>query len=201
MSCINGANAILCRDSQYTKMKAYWAMHYVLCLMSRLSIQEIKALDTSMVQMLCYVHMFLPITFLIFNGFSIRKKFWNAENQGFPIKSYMSIVSTVSTLPVQYCIEILWLVSTYIGFGGMVGKPWFSAFQNFFRIENPLNIKNSRYKDYETQYIQWYACRYCRYRVQITVCILIQTIRIGKYFELMLRITWNFELKLCITSN
>ena len=28
--------------------------------------------------------MFLPITFLIFNGFSIRKKFWNAENQGFP---------------------------------------------------------------------------------------------------------------------
>ena len=28
--------------------------------------------------------MFLPITFLIFNGFSIQKKFWNAENQGFP---------------------------------------------------------------------------------------------------------------------
>ena len=27
--------------------------------------------------------MFLPITFLIFNGFSIRKKFWNAENQDF----------------------------------------------------------------------------------------------------------------------
>ena len=23
----------------------------------------------------------------------------------------------------------------------MVGKPWLSAFQNFFRIENPLNIK------------------------------------------------------------
>ena len=27
---------------------------------------------------------FLPITFLIFNGFSIRKKFWKAETQGFP---------------------------------------------------------------------------------------------------------------------
>ena len=56
----------------------------------------------------------------------------------------MSIVSTVLTLPVHYCIEILRLVSTvstYIGFGGMVGKPQFSAFQNFFRIENPLNIK------------------------------------------------------------
>ena len=24
---------------------------------------------------------------------------------------------------------------------GMVGKPWFAAFQNFFRIENQLNIK------------------------------------------------------------
>ena len=30
------------------------------------------------------IHMSLPITFLIFNRFSIRKKFWNAENQGFP---------------------------------------------------------------------------------------------------------------------
>ena len=26
-------------------------------------------------------------------------------------------------------------------FDGMVGKPYISAFQNFFRIENPLNIK------------------------------------------------------------
>ena len=63
-------------------------MYCVLCLMSRLSIQEIKALDTSMVQMLCYVEAVdthvSAITFLIFNGFSIRKKFWNAENQGFP---------------------------------------------------------------------------------------------------------------------
>ena len=64
-------------------------MYCVLCLMSRLSIQEIKALDTSMVQMLCYVeavdthvsaHNFLNIQ----SRFSIRKKFWNAENQGFP---------------------------------------------------------------------------------------------------------------------
>ena len=26
-----------------------------------------------------HIHTFLPITFLIFNGFSIRKKFWKAE--------------------------------------------------------------------------------------------------------------------------
>ena len=31
--------------------------------------------------------------------------------------------------------------STYIGFDCMVGKLSVSAFQNFFRIENPLNIK------------------------------------------------------------
>ena len=30
-----------------------------------------------------HIHTFLPITFLIFNGFLIRKKFWKAETQGF----------------------------------------------------------------------------------------------------------------------
>ena len=64
--------------------------------------------------------------FLNIQWISIRKKFWNVGNQGY-IKSYMSIVSNMSTVPVHYCIEILRLVST--------------AFQNFFRIENPLNIK------------------------------------------------------------
>ena len=45
-----------------------------------------------------HVHMFLPITFLIFNGFSIRKKFWNAENQGFPtIPLHPIYVDTVDT--------------------------------------------------------------------------------------------------------
>ena len=32
-------------------------------------------------------------------------------------------------------------MSTYIVFDIMVEKPWVSAFQNFLRIENPLNIK------------------------------------------------------------
>ena len=30
-----------------------------------------------------HIHTFLPITFLIFNQFSIRKKFWKAETKGF----------------------------------------------------------------------------------------------------------------------
>ena len=43
-----------------------------------------------------HIHTFLPITFLIFNGFSIHKKFWKAETQGFstiPSILYMSILS------------------------------------------------------------------------------------------------------------
>ena len=38
-------------------------------------------------------------------------------------------------------------------------------------------------------------------RVQITLCIIIQTIRIEKYFKLMLQITAYFELNHCINSN
>ena len=40
--------------------------------------------------------MFLPITFLIFNQFSIRKKFWKAATEGFltiPSILYMLILS------------------------------------------------------------------------------------------------------------
>ena len=37
--------------------------------------------------------------------------------------------------------------STYIVFDGMVGKPEVSAFQNFFWIENQVNIKNVMSKD------------------------------------------------------
>ena len=43
-----------------------------------------------------HIHTFLPITFLIFNGFSIRKKFWKAKTQGFstiPSILYMLILS------------------------------------------------------------------------------------------------------------
>ena len=43
-----------------------------------------------------HAHMFLPITFLIFNQFSIHKQFWKAETEGFstiPSILYMSILS------------------------------------------------------------------------------------------------------------
>ena len=42
-----------------------------------------------------HIHTFLPITFLIFNGFSIRKKFWKAEIPGFS--------TILSILTCQHC--------------------------------------------------------------------------------------------------
>ena len=59
-------------------------MHWMLCLL-RLSILLSK-----------HIHTFLPITFLIFNGFSIRKKFWKADTQ--PYHTINTIyVDTVDT--------------------------------------------------------------------------------------------------------
>ena len=52
----------------------------------------VKAFDTK-----C-IHTFLPKTFLIFNQFSIHKKFWKAETQGFStIPSSSIYVETVDT--------------------------------------------------------------------------------------------------------
>ena len=58
------------------------------------SINSMLSMSTLLIQ---YTYTFLPITFLIFNGFSIRKKFWKAKTQGFstiPSILYMSTLST-----------------------------------------------------------------------------------------------------------
>ena len=81
----------------------------------------------------------LFITFLIFNGFSIRKKFWKAETKTFPtIPPNAMYVERVES---YFDFRPLRHASTYIALGGMVGKVSVPAFQNFLRIENPLNIK------------------------------------------------------------
>ena len=66
-----------------TKIKAYNA----------LNVMFVESVDTAGKN----IHTFLPITFSIFNGFSIHKKFWTAETQGFstiPSILYMSTLST-----------------------------------------------------------------------------------------------------------
>ena len=62
----------------------------------------------------------LLITFLIFNGFSICKKFWKAETKTFPtIPSNAMYVKGVES---YFDFQPLWHVSTYIALDGMVGK-------------------------------------------------------------------------------
>ena len=56
-----------------------------------------------------HIHTFLLITFLIFNGFSIRKKFWKAETQGF---STIPSVLYMSTLSIQD--KDLWCIHSYL---------------------------------------------------------------------------------------
>ena len=77
-----------------------------------------------------HIHTFLPITFLIFNGFSIRKKFWKAETQGFStIPSNTIYVDTVdarqgslmhsmlsmSTLSIQFSHLIVLCIRCCVG--------------------------------------------------------------------------------------
>ena len=46
-----------------------------------------------------HIHTFLPITFLIFNGFSIHKKFWKVKTRGF---STIPSILSMSTLSIQF---------------------------------------------------------------------------------------------------
>ena len=72
--------AMLFVDTVDTKIKACNAFNAI----------YVNTVDTK------HIHTFLPITFLIFNRFSIRKKFWKAETEGFstiPSLLYMFILS------------------------------------------------------------------------------------------------------------
>ena len=105
--------------------------------MSRLSIQRIKAMLLCIVYAMLFVdtvdtkikahnafnaiyvntvntkhiHTFLPITFLIFNKFSIRKKFCKAETEGFSTLTIITIyVDTVDTKHIHTFLPITFLI-------------------------------------------------------------------------------------------
>ena len=59
--------AMLFVETVDTKIKAHNAFNAI----------YVNTVDTK------HIHTFLPITFLIFNRFSICKKFWKAETEGF----------------------------------------------------------------------------------------------------------------------
>ena len=74
---------ILFVDTVDTKIKACNALNAMF----------VETVDTTV-----KTHPHIPITFLIFNGFSIRKKFWKAETKGFStIPSNTIYVETVDT--------------------------------------------------------------------------------------------------------
>ena len=74
--------SILFVDTVDTKIKACNALNAMF----------VETVDTTVKT----IYTFLPITFLIFNGFLIRKKFWKAETQGFLTISSILYISTLS---------------------------------------------------------------------------------------------------------
>ena len=89
---------ILFVDTVDTKIKVCKALNaiYVNTVDTRQGSLMHSMLSMSTLSIQKHIHTFLPITFLIFNGFSIRKKFWKAETQGFsniPSILYMSTLS------------------------------------------------------------------------------------------------------------
>ena len=63
--------------------------HQYLSISNAFNAIYVKEVDTK------HIHTFLPITLLIFNQFSTRKKFWKAETKDFstiPSLLYMSIL-------------------------------------------------------------------------------------------------------------
>ena len=68
-----------------------------------------------------HIHTFLPITFLMFNGFSIRKKFWKAETQGFStIPSNTIYVDTVDTRQGSLMHSMLSMLTLLIQFSHLI---------------------------------------------------------------------------------
>ena len=65
------------------------------------SMLYVEAVDTK------HIHTFLPITFLLFNRFSIRKKFWKAETEGFLMHSNAFNAMYVDTVDTKHLYTFL----------------------------------------------------------------------------------------------
>ena len=83
------------------RLRAFQPYHlYYICRHCRYKTRISNAFNAIYVDTVDTKHIltFLLITFLIFNGFSIRKKFWKAETQGFSNHTIYTIyVDTVDT--------------------------------------------------------------------------------------------------------
>ena len=119
----------------------------MLCCLSTLSIRRSKHVMHSMLYVEAvntkHIHTFLPITFLIFNQFSIRKKFWKAETEDFStIPSNTIYVDTVDTrqgslMHSMLCVSTLLIQNT---------STHFSLFPITFLIFNRFSIRKKFWK-------------------------------------------------------
>ena len=141
-------------------------MYCVLCLMSRLSIQEIKALDTSMVQMLCYVeavdthvsvHNFLNIQW-IFNPKKVLEC-WEPGLSNHTTKSYicqssrsMSKQSILDTSMVQMLCYVE-AVDTHVSAHNFLNIQW---------IFNPKKVLECWEPGLSNHITKSYICRSSR---------------------------------------
>ena len=82
---------------------------------------EIKGYVEGAESSLIWSYTSLLITFLIFNRFSIHKKFWKADTYGF--STIPSNAIYVEGVEGYFDLQNLQHASTYIVFDGMVGKP------------------------------------------------------------------------------
>ena len=86
-----------------------WYHQYYICWHCQYKTRISNAFNTIYVDTVDtkHIHTFLPITFLIFNGFSIHKKFWKANTKGFstiPILSMLTLLIQFSHL-ILLCIK------------------------------------------------------------------------------------------------
>ena len=128
-------------------------MHWMLCL-SRLSILLSK-----------HIHTFLPITFLIFNRFSIRKKFWKAETQGFSTIPSILYVNTVDTRQGSLMHSMLSLLTLSIQNTSTHSCPKRSYYSTDFQSAKSFGKLTLRAFQ---PYHQYYICRYCQYKTRIS---------------------------------
>ena len=135
--------------SKVSKIDQIHLRDVMLCMSKMLKMSKIDQIHLRAV-MLCmskmskmgkeHTHTFWFITSLILDGFSIPKSFEKLTLRAFqPYHQILCVLKHVED--VEDNLRHLQHASTYIGFDCMVGKLSVSAFQNFFRIENPSSIK------------------------------------------------------------
>ena len=102
-------------------------------------VTHVKRVESSVCGFFLRVHNIFTHNFLNIQRIFNPKKFWKAESETFPTIPFNAMY--VERVESYFDFQPLWHASTYIALAGMVGKVSVSAFQNFFRIENLLNIK------------------------------------------------------------